>query len=91
MSGELEPGAPVARLGAGRLHQDVARVVVQVEALKHDAVEVEAVAVEELELMDVSFVPISSVRNSYLQKSWNHGLIILHYQQTNQRTYLLFM
>ena len=51
VAGELEPGAPVARLGAGRLHQDVARVVVQVEALQHDAVEVEAVPVEELELM----------------------------------------
>ena len=45
---ELEPGAPVTRLGAGRLHQDVARVVVQVEALQHDAVQVEAIPVEEL-------------------------------------------
>ena len=48
MPRELEPCAPVARLGAGRLDQDVARVVVQVEALQHDAVEVEAIPVEEL-------------------------------------------
>ena len=38
----------MARLGAGRLDQDVARVVVQVEALQHDAVQVEAIPVEEL-------------------------------------------
>ena len=38
----------MARLGAGRLDQDVARVVVQVEAFQHDAVQVEAIPVEEL-------------------------------------------